>query len=319
MAPRKLRPSTGSGKLPRMARRTSSFGSSPLRRALGGIIFFLTTAASAQSYDFRIEKYHNPDQRTGAFDSSDSANSNFRAFARQFGAAMSSTSLTPPETLGHSGFSVNAELSVVEFRGGPALPTADHFAGPLLMPSLHVRKGLPWSFELGARAAWIQNSHMGVGTVELKWAINEGYTFLPDIALRAHISKLLNARNFDLVAGGVDLSVGKRFAIAGALTLTPYVGWNLVFVGASSANVDFNPQATLADSDGAGDQFYGLYPFTPLAAKDNAHNRFYVGFQVVGGIFQIGGEVSYSVLGKAPGQQTDESVMAYNVTMGLQF
>lgn len=302
-----------------MVRRTSSLGSSPIWRALGGIVFLVTAAASAQSYDFRIEKYHNPDLRAGAFDSSESANSNFRSFARQFGAAMSSTSLTPPETLGHLGFSVNAEVSVVDFRGGPALPTADDFTGPLLMPSVHLRKGLPWSFELGARAAWIQNSHMGVGTVELRWAINEGYAFLPDIALRAHLSKLLNARNLDLTTGGVDLSIGKRFAIAGALTLAPYVGWNLVFVGASSTSVDFNPHATLADSDSAGDQFYGLYPFTPLAAKDNAHNRFYVGFQVVGGVFQMGGEVSYSVLGKAPGQQTDERVMAYNGTMGLQF
>ena len=161
---------------------------------------------------------------------------------------------------------------------------------------------------------------MGVGTVELKWAINEGYTYLPDIAVRAHISKLFNARNFDLIAGGVDLGVGKRFAIAGTLTLTPYVGWNLVFVGASIGQRGLQPASDAGRVRRCRRSVLRPLPLRPLlAAKDNAHNRFYVGFQVVGGIFQMGGEVSYSVLGKAPGQQTDGSVMAYNVTMGLQF
>ncbi len=307
-----------SGKLPNMASCTSSSGRSHTLRALGGIVFLLTTAAGAQSYDFRLEKLHNPNPRPGAVDASTSANSDFRAFARTFGAAMTSANLAPPETLGHTGFAVNAEVSVVDFRGA-TLPTAGAFNGPLLMPSLHIRKGLPWSFELGARAAWVQNSRMGVATFEVKWALNEGYTFLPDIGVRAHISKLLNAPNLDLVAGGVDLSIGKRFAIAGSWTLTPYLGWNLVFVGASTTNVDFDPQATLANSDGAKDPFANLYVFNPLAAKDNAHNRFYGGFRLVAGVFQLGGELSYSLLGKVSEQQADQGVVAYNGTLGLQF
>lgn len=301
-----------------MARCPSPLGRSPVRRALAVSLILLGTAAAGQSYDFRIEKLGNP--KDGAVGFSASANQNFRSFARQIGAAMTSANLAPPETLGHAGFSVTAELSVVDFRGGGVeLPTADTFAGPLLMPSVHLRKGLPWSFELGARAAWIEKSHMGVATAELKWAINEGYRFLPDLGVRAHVSKLLNSRDFDLVAGGVDLGLGKRFAIAGMVTLTPYVGWNLVFVGASTGNVDFNPGATRVEADDPKAQFANLYVFDPLNAKDNAHNRFYVGFRFVAGAFQLGAEMSYSVVGHAAGQQGDQGVWGWNSTLGLDF
>src|SRR5579883_3394389 len=40
---------------------------------------------------------------------------NFRIFAREFAAGLTSTNLMPPSSLGQSGFSFNAELSVVNF------------------------------------------------------------------------------------------------------------------------------------------------------------------------------------------------------------
>ena len=127
-----------------MASCPSAVARSASRRAILGFFLLLTSPAGAQSYDFRLEKLHNPHE--GATDYSPLANANFQSFARRVGAAMASANLSPPETLGHTGFSMTAELSVVDFRGGPALPTADDFRGPLLMPSFHVRKGLPWSF-----------------------------------------------------------------------------------------------------------------------------------------------------------------------------
>ena len=291
----------------------------------------LAGTAAAQSHDFRIEKLGNP------IIASDLANAAFRSFARQMGAAMTSVDLAPPQTLGQSGFSVNVELAVVSFRGGRALPVADGdgFRGPLLMPSIHVRKGLPWSFEVGARAAWIEKSQMGVASAELKWALNEGYTFLPDIGVRAHLSKLLNARSLELLAGGLDVSLGKRFSFFGMMSVTPYLGWDLVFVGASTSNVDFDPSASLADAEtGAGAaQFRNLYVFRPLSVrglssasdypgqslKDNAHNRFYGGFRLGADAFQLGAEVSYSVIGRTSELEPEIDVIAVNLTLGMQF
>lgn len=323
-----------------------------LRIASVGCLF--ACVASADPYDFRISDLGNPfaaapncERRPndyarcpvpsggfsqGAYNYDPAANGNFRAFARQLGAALTSVNLSPPETLGHSGFAINAELSIVDF-GNPAvpLPTEQPFRGPMLIPSVHIRKGLPFSFELGARGAWIEKSRMGAGTLELKWAVNEGFTYLPDIAVRGNITKLLNSRNFDVTAGGLDVGVGKQFAIGGMVTITPYAGWNLIFVGASTGNVDFHPNRPLAESDApastSGVPAPGtrdVWVFESLQAISNSHNRFYGGARFIGGVVIVGAEFSYSLIGKFRDKVTAldvdvPAVMAGNFTLGLDF
>ena len=212
----------------------------------------LASAAFADPYDFRISDLGNPSPTAGAFNAKPSANANFRVFARQLGAALTSVNLTPSETLGHSGFAFSAELSVVDFGTQIVkLPTENRdFRGPMLIPSMHVRKGLPFSFEIGARGAWIEKSRMGAGTLEFKWAVNEGFTYLPDIAVRGNITKLLNSRDFDVTAGGLDLSVGKQFALGGMVTLTPYVAVNFPLGGVD----DYSQWLNDSDQD---TEFYG--------------------------------------------------------------
>jgi hypothetical protein len=283
----------------------------------------LASAASADAYDFRIYQLGNP--FPGGVGYQEAANGNFRAFARHFAAAMTAVNLMPPETLGHSAFALSAELSVVDFQGG-SLPTIAPFAGPLLVPSFHFRKGLPWSFEVGVRAGWIEKSRMGTGTLELKWAINEGFTYLPDIGVRGHVTKLINSRDFDLTAGGLDLGIGKQFAIAGMVTLTPYAGWDLTFVGASTGNVDFNPSRTLAAADATrvatcGD---GYCVFDPVMAAANTNNRFYGGFRLIAGVVMLGAEVSYTLGSSFRDEDTNAdrsvpSLLAINSTLGLDF
>jgi hypothetical protein len=263
-----------------------------LRLTTGGLVLavaLLAPAALGDTYDFQIYKLGNKK-------SDPNADANFRVFARKFAAGMTSVNLAPPETLGHSGFAFALEMSVVDFgKGGAAMPTEGAFAGPMLIPTVHIRKGLPWSFEIGARAGWIEKSRMGVATLELKWAVNEGFAYLPDIAIRGNITKLINTRDFDVTSGGVDLGVGKQFALGGMVTLTPYVGWNLLFVGASTGTIDFNPGRALADADR--DMYTDYDVYQGVQAAQNTHNRFYGGFRFVGGVAQLALEVSYSLIG----------------------
>jgi len=301
-----------------MARRT------PCRAPFAAVwlaLVALAATARADTNDFKIYQLGNP--QVGGTGYTPRADSNFRAFVRQFGAAITSVNLSPPDTLGHSGFAINAELSVVDFQGA-TLPTEGQFKGPMLIPSLHVRKGLPYSFEIGARAAWIEKSRMGAGTFELKWAINEGFAYLPDIAIGGKITKLINARDFDVTCGGLDISVGKQFAIAGMITLTPYVGWNLLFVGATTSSIDFRPSRTLAESDTPGEQYRDFYIFESVLAAQNTHNRFYGGFRFIGGVATLGAEISYSVIGRFRDAKTGSDVdvppvLAGNFTLGLDF
>jgi hypothetical protein len=288
-------------------------------------------AASADANDFRIYQLGNP--MTGGTGFTPSANGNYRVFARQFAAAMTSATLMPPETLGHAGFAFSAEVSVVDIKqsqndlNGIMLPTQNlaagtPFQGPLLIPSVHVRKGLPFSFELGGRMGWIQNSRMFVGMLELKWALNEGFTYLPDISIGGRVAKLINSRDFDLTTGGLDVSIGKQFALGGMLTLTPYVGWNLMFVGSTTNPVDFNPQRALGAAEVPANQFTDIYVYDSLQASQNTHNRFYGGLRFVSKPFMLGAEASYTVIGAFQDAKTGDNrqvpaVLAGNFMVGV--
>lgn len=297
------------------------------RRSCLLLIALTSISALADAYDFQIYQLGNPA-------TSDMADANFRYFSRTMAAAVTSVNGAPAATLGHSGFAVTAELSMVFLQQtvnlqptdptAPAtsMPTTGAIDHPMLLPSVHLRKGLPWSFELGVRAGWIERSRMGTGTLELKWALNEGFTYLPDIAVRGHITKILNSRDFDLTAGGLDLGIGKKFAIGGMVTLTPYVGWNLVFVGASSGTVDFNPGRSLADAQSP-NNFTGYGVFQSVLAAQNTNNRFYGGFRFIGGYLQLGVEFSYTVLGSfvdaKRGKIEMPAVPALNFNLGFDF
>ena len=299
----------------------------PLVRPLAVALALCAGTAAADPYDFDLYKLGNTFQGGTNYDIN--ANARYRVVMRQLAAAMTAVNLAPPETLGHAAFAISADLQVVNIDnatvGGSEvrLPLEGDFKGPLLIPSVHIRKGLPWSFELGARVGWIEKSRMPVGTLELKFAINEGFTYLPDIGIRAHINKLLNSRDFDLTTGGFDLGLGKQFAIGGMITVTPYAGWNLAFVGSSTSNVDFNPTRSLADSE-AGQVFRDVYTFKPLVASENTHNRFYGGGRFISGALMISAELSYTVIGTfnyAPTGQTVEvpGVFSFNSSLGLDF
>lgn len=278
-------------------------------------------------------------------------NSHFQAMAKELGAAFTSVNLTPPESLGHSAWAINVELGVITLQGisppaldaatgvAPDLPDPNKFylptvspgfenRGPLLLPSLHVRKGLPFSFEMGARVTWMDRSSIFAGMFEGKWAVNEGFAYLPDIGVRLHAMRVFNTRDFELTTTGFDLGVGKQFAIGGMITLTPYGGWNLVFVGANTRKpIDFDTGRSYEDSvTGPTALPAGTAKYQEMKLFDNAHSRFYAGLRFIGGVVQITGELSYSLLGQIPvtaggitAQRALPPVSAASITIGLDY
>lgn len=283
--------------------------------------------ANADPNDLQIYRLGNPVE--GANGYRPDANANFRAFARTLGASISSVNLMPPETLGHAAFSVNAELAVVGVSSEVEIPTVGAQPGAVLLPSLHVRKGLPFSIELGSRVAWIEKSRMVAGTGEIKWAVNEGFTSLPDVGIRLHVTRLFGNPDFNLTTAGLDVGVGKQFPLAGMVTLTPYGGLDLTGVAASSSTVDFDPgrayENTLASPNAA---LEDTAAYDSVTFGRNIYPRVYGGVRFIGGVLQLGTELSLARLGgvKAPelsGAGTYKRgvppVISFNTTLGLDF
>ncbi|MFP2908933.1 hypothetical protein ACLESD_28575 [Pyxidicoccus sp. 3LFB2] len=277
--------------------------------------------ASADDNDLQIWRLGNP-EAPGA-----NANAEFQAFARVMGAAITSVNLMPPETTGHSAWAVNAELSVVSVPDSIVVPTERAQPSSVLIPSFHVRKGLPFSLELGGRVGWVEKSSQVVGTGELKWAANEGFTWLPDFGVRGHVTKLFGARDLNLTVLGLDFGVGKQFPLGGMVTLTPYGGLDLGFVGATSSRIDFGggrePEDTAGNNSRAALEDTAAYE--KVSFGDNMNQRIYGGARFIGGVLQLGAELSLTRTGSvpvAPGSEETRgvpAVFAFNTTLGLDF
>ncbi|MDY7228430.1 hypothetical protein [Hyalangium rubrum] len=289
-------------------------------------------AAYADAYDLQIENFGNPNAQGST------ANADFQAFSRAFAATLTSTNLMPPETLGHSAFNVSAELSVVSLPGPDSvrIPTEQEGQpGSVLVPSVHVRKGLPFSVELGARVGWVEKSRMVAATGEVKWAVNEGFTYLPDIGVRAHVTQLMGVRDFSLTASGLDAGIGKQFPLGGMVTLTPYGGLDFTFVSGSSSRIAFPVDAsTCAPQNQAAPRcdstevlLQNTASYERVRLKDNMNQRIYGGVRFIGGVLQLGAEISVTRLGNVkvdPSNPESEtrglpSIFTFNTSLGLDF
>ena len=251
---------------------------------------FMASPGHAASRKIHLEQLGNPS-------TDKTANDRFRAFARQLALSFSAHPPSPAGTLGWYGTSVTAFASLekpnwetIEKSNREAFEKFDVENTGRLFPQstplwtqlgLSVRKGLPYSFEVGVHSKWLSQSAMWTLAGDLKWALNEGIDFLPDFSVRAHIQELFGAKPLRLITGGMDLSLGKSFALPNSFVLSVSGGWDLVFVSASSKTVRFE--------DGEA-KFDALNPFA------NSHNRFYLAFRMLywDAFVQLG--LSYSVL-----------------------
>jgi len=173
--------------------------------------------------------------------------------------------LAPAETLGWSGFfmGLEATLTVIDqnalwwrcgIEGNRHVPGdlgggnnrcdtwSGHVDGVLFVPALHVRKGLPYSLEVGLQIQYVANSEMvGIGG-EIRWAPFEGYRsgwmgYIPDISIRFTGTYLMGSNELALGMVGGDISISYPFTISGQWTITPYFAYQFFIVGADHEQV----------------------------------------------------------------------------------
>lgn len=198
-----------------------------------------------------------------------------RALASQLGVVLAPHLLTPADTIGYSGFQFDVDVSQTSIASAqpywrvlagspdPAGTTgAAHGAGTLRTIGVFARKGL-WlpvpSFELGGGAVHLVDSSIWAAQAYGKLAIHEGYHALPvpSIAVRGAVSRMLNQRELDLTVASLDVTLSKRFGIAGTWSLDPFAGWNLLLIVPRSEVIDATP---------------GIDPLVPGNEMDAANN-----------------------------------------------
>jgi hypothetical protein len=146
----------------------------------------------------------------------------FKSFSEDISSAVSYKPVTPAEPLGILGFDLGLEVTETKLQN-PALwtnATSSAFtSSSVILPKLHLLLGLPFNIDVGAFYSQAPSTDIKVYGGELRYAIIEGGTATPAVAIRGSFSKLTGVDQLSFDTKGLDVSISKGFAM-----FTPYAG-----------------------------------------------------------------------------------------------
>lgn len=158
----------------------------------------------------------------------------FHDLSKEIGLAISSIPMEPAAPLGITGFDVGVEASFVSIHNNEpywANVTNNSAPSTLIVPKLHVNKGLPAGIDIGIIYSSIPSSNVSLIGGDIKFAILEGSVATPAVALRGAYTKLNGVSDLSLNSAEADLSISKGFG-----PITPYAGVEEVFIQSSATN-----------------------------------------------------------------------------------
>lgn len=218
----------------------------------------------------------------------------------------------PAETLGEAGFAVNFMTSV------SFIPAQEQYwqqgvedrdpSSNLLTGHFQLRKGLPFSFELAGDMAYLFDSEMFTMGAHVKWALNEGFYYMPDIAVRGSVNTLLGADTLNLVTAGWDVSISKDFGLGGVVSLAPFLGYQNLYIISSSRLLNAYPQDPRPPQSDPDDATRIFSPEFVFSQRTQDVNRFFMGARLNVWIMSF---VAEGMLG--------ENVNQFNFSAGVDF
>ena len=180
----------------------------------------------------------------------------FARLSSDLALAFSAPLTQPGSTTGYSGFAFGFEATYAQVHHGVIGTAAGGFTptdswvtremkpNELFIPAVHVRKALPFSIELGGRFMYLSQSSYYGAQIEAKWALLEGFQYLPDVAVRGAYTMMLSQRDLRLHTTEFGGIVSKRFGVNAVTSFTPYLAARFTTMGASTGVMAFRPEDT---------------------------------------------------------------------------
>ena len=224
----------------------------------------------------------------------------FDYVVREMAMTISPKSLSPGETVGAYGFELGFENTLAfphtTIESDENQPTWDKFTawdlltasgdpnpGVIYVPTVRLRKGLPYSFEVGSTVGWLFNTKSAVMGLYGRWAPQEGWPNVPDIALAWGYNGLIGNETLDLGVFEFDITIGYTFSFGldrkyTSAKFSPFAGVGFLASHASPKNIDFE---LLPVTAWAGSAEPGVIP------ADFRYTKIFLGFVLVANHFQF--------------------------------
>jgi hypothetical protein len=200
----------------------------------------------------------------------------FRSLMSELGVVFAPNILSPSDTRGYSGFNFAAEVGWTSinpkknanghryWRAAESVSARAFETGNIRTPdaiaridnelpagfaptvSVMARKGF-WfpvpSFEVGLGFRHLLGSKMWAPVTTAKLSLHEGFHGwpIPSLAVRGTGARVMGTPGFNLTVAGLDFSIAKQVGIASTFNLTPYLGYQLLWIIADSEVLDATP------------------------------------------------------------------------------
>jgi hypothetical protein len=199
------------------------------------------------------------------------------AFAKliaQYGAAIAPTAMHSARTTGYGGFelALEGDFTTIDSSAsywkkgtqGEQDPTSKNFStenvnppGMMQLYTLKIRKGFPFGLELAGDFGYLAQTSIFTIGASVRMSIFEGFrtgvpAFFPELAVGGAVRTITGTDQFQLTVVGADGELSKPIPIAGAVVLTPWVGYQFLRIFGDSGLIDLTPNTDAIDYCGFG-------------------------------------------------------------------
>jgi hypothetical protein len=206
--------------------------------------------------------------------------------------------VAPAESMGVYGFDISVEQTFLiqrsdyPFRANGLLATGWEAMSASGVPlsvqqasSLRLRKGLPFSIELEGTLGYLVGSRQTVASGHGRWSFQEGWPYVPDMAIGAGYGAYLGNSQLDAGALQLDAVVGWTFPVGingqyAAGRLSPWVGYAVALGHAMARRNELDlPNPKLSGFPGKTED--------GTNAQDFQFHKLVAGMRMVSGMFQF--------------------------------
>lgn len=279
----------------------------------------------------------------------------FLNLVHQFGMAVAPSAMYDGRTTGYGGFEIALEGTYTTVNGdaeymrqgtrGVDDPTSGRAsrensdpASLLQMYSLRVRKSFGFGFETGLQFGFMPGTSLVAGGADVRLSILEGFRrgvpgYLPDFAIMGSARTITGTAQVQLTVASASGVLSKPITIAESAVVTPWVGYQHLFIFGDSGVIDFTPAESalqacgyrgpsqpgttgredaddgspVCDDAGTVDDFNNNKVFTPVRLM---RQRMILGAKYRYEILTIGGQVMVDVFGSKGSINSEEEAAA---------
>lgn len=237
--------------------------------AAGVVVTAISVVASAEPMDPAIERLVVDEtcrSDAGEFTGVTECEPDHAAFKRlmnQYGFAFAPTAMHSARTTGFGGFHLSLEGAITKID-----KNADYWkkgtqgsydksankasvrntspSSSLALYSAKIRKSFGFGLELTGAVGFMPNTSIVAGGADVRLSLLEGFReglpgVLPDIAVGGGVRTITGTPEFQMTVAGLDVQISKPLPIADSSIITPWFGYQYVWIFGDSGLVDLTP------------------------------------------------------------------------------